>query len=53
MSDTLKFLYRQFFITPPATTLPHHNLQGQSGLVTAQTSASKLPDNFSHYASAA
>ena len=34
MSDTLKFLYRQLFLTPPATSLRHHNLQGQTGLVT-------------------
>ncbi|KAL9595234.1 MAG: hypothetical protein Q9219_006568 [cf. Caloplaca sp. 3 TL-2023] len=34
MSDTLKFLYRQFFLTPPPI-LPHqHSLQGQIGIVT-------------------
>lgn len=34
MSDTIRFLYRQFFLTPPAT-LPHqYNLEGQIGIVT-------------------
>ncbi|KAL8940819.1 MAG: hypothetical protein Q9216_002608 [Gyalolechia sp. 2 TL-2023] len=32
--DTLKFLYRQFFLTPPATLPSQHNLQGQIGIVT-------------------
>ena len=34
MSDTLKFLYRQFFLIPPLTSPHQVNLQGQTGLVT-------------------
>ncbi|KAI4173140.1 MAG: hypothetical protein LQ343_003067 [Gyalolechia ehrenbergii] len=34
MSDTLRFLFRQFFLKPPATLLDQHNLQGQIGIVT-------------------
>ncbi|KAL9594848.1 MAG: hypothetical protein Q9179_005217 [Wetmoreana sp. 5 TL-2023] len=34
MSDTLKFLYRQFFITPTATLPGQYDLQGQVGIVT-------------------
>ena len=34
MLDTLKFLYRQFFITPPKAFPDKHNLHGQTGIVT-------------------
>ena len=34
MSDTIKFLYRQFFITPPKANPQQHNLKGQIGIVT-------------------
>ncbi|KAL8984292.1 MAG: hypothetical protein Q9205_001707, partial [Flavoplaca limonia] len=37
-SDTPKFLYRQFFLTPSATFPHQHNLEGQIGIVTGSNS---------------
>lgn len=34
MSDTLKFLYRQFFVTPSKASTHQYNLSGQTGVVT-------------------
>ncbi|KAF6225124.1 hypothetical protein HO133_010320 [Letharia lupina] len=34
MSETLKFLYRQFFLTPPKANVEKSNLRGQTGIVT-------------------
>ncbi|KAL8636359.1 MAG: hypothetical protein Q9228_006238 [Teloschistes exilis] len=34
MSDTLRFLYRQFFLTPSATDPHQHSLEGRTGIVT-------------------
>lgn len=34
MSGTLKFLYRQFFLTPAKTSPQESNLRGQTGIVT-------------------
>ncbi|KAL9128101.1 MAG: hypothetical protein Q9217_003154 [Psora testacea] len=34
MTSTLKFLYRQYFVTPPKTSPEHHNLRGHVGIVT-------------------
>ena len=34
MSDTLKFLYRQFFVIPPKASPQKNSLRGQTGIVT-------------------
>lgn len=34
MSETLKFLYRQFFLTPPKADLEERSLHGETGIIT-------------------